>query len=509
MSENNPGQNDSNVQNLQDDSRANIKDNLNISDQKDLKNIDQDVKKGQDGILTVTQTEKKPPIKFKEWIQSWVKDYGKKIYFCIYIALLEITFIMYFIVAVYITKYFKPLIFWTLVDIIYSTIILISLKMKQKVLNEEYKIRNLHLKMYQTPDNFLRETYHGQTVIIIQKICLFTGWFQKLFIGYNFTYEAGFAAWILIFDFWLLVTQKTPNPFHFYGGFSRIFTNLQIIVITLVLQITPKHYDIITATIPLQVYSYIVYTFLSICLLIMLCDLCKNDITKKEQLTDKWVPIYHHWLLNFHYIFIPPLLYSIYRWLNKVSGSKIKQNIDEELSENKQLTALILQLQLLVWVIFKWVIIQFKQEIVRYDNFDYENCLDKYLINPMFPYENCKEKQINQRAGSQPIVRRFKQLFQVSQNYYAPSNKVTPEVRNTKTQHEIDKEDSLCKICYTNEANTIINACGHSGMCSVCAKDVQKRMSSCMQCRCKIDKILVIKKVGKDKVEILDVMEVD
>ena len=168
MSVNSTVQNDSNFQNINDESKLDIiKDNLNISELKDNRNFDIEVKKGQDGIMTVTQFPKKPPIKCTEWLLSWSKDYNIKIFFCIYLAIAEISFICYFIVAVFITKYFKPLIFWLVLDNMFALGILIYLKMKQKALNEEYKLRGLHLKMYLTPDSFIKETYHGQTVIIM------------------------------------------------------------------------------------------------------------------------------------------------------------------------------------------------------------------------------------------------------------------------------------------------------------------------------------------------------
>ena len=138
-------QNDSNFNNMNDESKVDIKeDNLYISELKDNRNVEIEVKKGLDGILTVTQFQKKPPIKCTEWLLSWNRDYNKKIFFCIYLAITEITFISYFIVAVFITEYFKPLIFWPLIDNLFGLGILIYLKMKQKALNEEYKLRNLH-----------------------------------------------------------------------------------------------------------------------------------------------------------------------------------------------------------------------------------------------------------------------------------------------------------------------------------------------------------------------------
>lgn len=59
----------------------------------------------------------------------------------------------------------------------------------------------------------------------------------------------------------------------------------------------------------------------------------------------------------------------------------------------------------------------------------------------------------------------------------------------------IDKDENICKICFDKQSNTIIEICGHGGMCSKCCKQYLrsgKGVATCMICRSKIDKVLVV-----------------
>lgn len=68
-------------------------------------------------------------------------------------------------------------------------------------------------------------------------------------------------------------------------------------------------------------------------------------------------------------------------------------------------------------------------------------------------------------------------------------------------------EERLCKICYEKDSNTIVNACGHGGMCNTCAKHYLDFKSHCMICRKKIDKIFVIKIIDDTKIEMIEELE--
>ncbi len=96
----------------------------------------------------------------------------------------------------------------------------------------------------------------------------------------------------------------------------------------------------------------------------------------------------------------------------------------------------------------------------------------------------------------------------VKPTYYAKTRQVTPAVMegHSKDTSKVSHDDKLCKICYVNNANTIVNNCGHAGMCSDCARNVLKSFPTCMMCRGNIDKVLVIKRVDAKQVEILEVL---
>jgi hypothetical protein len=96
----------------------------------------------------------------------------------------------------------------------------------------------------------------------------------------------------------------------------------------------------------------------------------------------------------------------------------------------------------------------------------------------------------------------------VNPTYYAKASQVTPSIIecHKKETGKVTQDDKLCKICYMKNANTIVNNCGHAGMCSECAVNVLASFPTCMMCRGTIDKVLVIKRVDAKQVEILEVL---
>lgn len=97
--------------------------------------------------------------------------------------------------------------------------------------------------------------------------------------------------------------------------------------------------------------------------------------------------------------------------------------------------------------------------------------------------------------------KRFLNFLPISGSYFVKDP--TEEQKNNLRQKTLTPEEKLCKVCYTNNGNTIVNACGHGGMCDLCAKDIVKKFGKCMICRQKIDRVLVIKQVEMGKVEVL------
>ena len=64
----------------------------------------------------------------------------------------------------------------------------------------------------------------------------------------------------------------------------------------------------------------------------MWCSLCKKGESNKQLFNEKWVPMYHHLLLNLHWVFVPTIIYSLYNWLNYEAGSKLAVENDSNLS---------------------------------------------------------------------------------------------------------------------------------------------------------------------------------
>lgn len=91
-----------------------------------------------------------------------------------------------------------------------------------------------------------------------------------------------------------------------------------------------------------------------------------------------------------------------------------------------------------------------------------------------------------------------------SGNYYVknPTEKEIQEYKNRSKSFA--PEEKECRICYSCEADTLINVCGHAAMCKTCAKDVMKKMGTCPLCRVKIDTILIIERINETQVKVLD-----
>jgi ferredoxin len=98
---------------------------------------------------------------------------------------------------------------------------------------------------------------------------------------------------------------------------------------------------------------------------------------------------------------------------------------------------------------------------------------------------------------------KFLSFMPVSGNYFMkdPSQAQKESFLKKKT---FSAEEKICKVCYANEGNTIVNACGHGGMCGLCAKDVVKKMGKCMMCRKAIDVVFVIKILDDARVQVIE-----
>lgn len=71
---------------------------------------------------------------------------------------------------------------------------------------------------------------------------------------------------------------------------------------------------------------------------------------------------------------------------------------------------------------------------------------------------------------------------------------INEHVGKDRGDNRIDPEDKMCVICLSMESDTIINACGHGGMCSDCAQEYITKRDICIMCRGEIDVVYVIQR---------------
>lgn len=107
------------------------------------------------------------------------------------------------------------------------------------------------------------------------------------------------------------------------------------------------------------------------------------------------------------------------------------------------------------------------------------------------------------------VKNRFLSFFPISSNYFGKiEDRPKDELGKTLKFKSFSEEEKLCKICYLENSNTIVNACGHGGVCKNCAQDVQKKMGKCVMCRGVIDKIFVIKIIDDCKIELVEELKI-
>jgi hypothetical protein len=117
--------------------------------------------------------------------------------------------------------------------------------------------------------------------------------------------------------------------------------------------------------------------------------------------------------------------------------------------------------------------------------------LESRFQEPVQNLSNSKSKRLSGEISS---------FIPVTTDYFeektGPSQGALP-----KTFSPVER---LYKICYENDSNTIVNACGHGGMCYICALNYLEYKSDCMFCRKKIDIIFVIKIIENTKIEMIE-----
>jgi hypothetical protein len=115
-------------------------------------------------------------------------------------------------------------------------------------------------------------------------------------------------------------------------------------------------------------------------------------------------------------------------------------------------------------------------------------------------------RNVNAQHESAPeggFVSKFFSFIPVSGNYFvkkevSDAGGKNEPVGEDRGDNRIDPEDKMCVICLSKESDTIINACGHGGMCSDCAQEYITKRDICIMCRGEIDVVYVIqRRAGK------------
>jgi len=98
---------------------------------------------------------------------------------------------------------------------------------------------------------------------------------------------------------------------------------------------------------------------------------------------------------------------------------------------------------------------------------------------------------------------KFLSFLPVSGNYFAkePTQAQKESYLKKKT---FSADEKICKVCYATDSNTIVNVCGHGGMCDTCARDVVKKVPKCIMCRKPIDVIYVIEILDDARIKVVE-----
>lgn len=120
-------------------------------------------------------------------------------------------------------------------------------------------------------------------------------------------------------------------------------------------------------------------------------------------------------------------------------------------------------------------------------------------------HRNIERVDYNDQDGTKetPVefTKRFMDFLPISAVYFVKNP--TTEQANSVRNKVWTEEEKLCKVCYINNGNTIVNACGHGGMCDGCAKEVFEKFGNCMICKQKIDKIFVVRDFTEGKIQVI------
>ena len=215
-----------------------------------------------------------------------------------------------------------------------------------------------------------------------------------------------------------------------------------------------------------------------------------------------------------HYFALMILIMSSLDELNKLTNNKTNIEYKDSINNAKGWS-----IAYLILIIIRWLILHLSSKN-KYPDFYSSNI--NLPPQQMPPGVEVIQVQPNLRQTSllRPIQtntneneskwERFQSFLPIGPNYFVKNPTEQQKSEFMKMKKEFSDDEKICQICYINDSNTIINVCGHGGMCSGCAKKVSSKNNKCMLCRAKIDKILVIKfLIVPGHVEVIEIIKTD
>lgn len=140
--------------------------------------------------------------------------------------------------------------------------------------------------------------------------------------------------------------------------------------------------------------------------------------------------------------------------------------------------------------------------VIRFKVFYYSNKLQSKRAR------RAKERKALAAQNTPGIKKKtFLQMFQISPTLFGVANNRVSSSDSLPENSALDskRDDQLCVVCFDNPHNTVIDPCGHGGVCSTCIKDLLKQKNSnCPLCRVKINLVIVYKKDEQGRYEQVD-----
>ena len=441
---------------------------------------------------------------FTRWIYSTSLATGKTNFMNQYITIFEITLAFALMVIMYSdSKPFYYLMIFPFMDNIFDYIMLIRIKIESRRGQLYFEAPENQKKEFRS--QLLKQIF--KTIFII--VCIIhirnlrdnpdsKNWVIIVFIVIQFCQECAHQK------------KERTDILKFHEAFTTIFLHGQLISITIALSNVIEKYNWNMILIPQIIFGGICSFICFVPIITFICDifllLCTcskfTDNAKKNAL---YLAFCGYGFPQFFQI-----LYSAEK-LNQLTNNKY----DIKRSETSFDIAKGFSIAFFIAIILRWVVLH----TITTNKHPNDVVVDQ-PVPVVGANGTVAQPQIELRAASllrpvqQPAVQneskweKFQSFLPIGPNYFVKNP--TEKQKSDFMKKNFSEDEKMCKICYVDESNTIVNVCGHGGMCSGCARKVATKMKTCMMCRKKIDKILVIKFLvdNPGHVEVMEVIKV-